>query len=200
MSLRRGDLIAVTPTGARLEDLTPELVCVVDTAGNVVDGDLAPTSELRLHLSIIAATGATAIAHAHAMASTAVACTYDELPCLHYSALALGGAIRVAPYATYGTPELAANVTAALVDRSAALMANHGSVAYGSTLAEAVERLELVEWLAELYTRSLAAGNPRILGEAELLDVVRVATESNYGTTRKVTGSHGKPSSAEVRR
>lgn len=192
VSVRSGDLVAVTPTGAKLAEMTAEDVSVVDSAGNLVDGDLAPTSELGLHLGVYAATGAGAVAHAHAMASTTVACVRSELPCVHYTALGLGGPIRVAPYATYGSPELAANVVAALEGRSAALMQNHGSVAYGGSLAEAVERLELLEWLAELYTRCLAVGDPRILGEAELLDVVRVARESGYGTTRRATPSAGR--------
>ncbi|MFB9924110.1 class II aldolase/adducin family protein [Amycolatopsis halotolerans] len=187
VSVRSGDFVAVTPTGARLENLTAAEVSIVDMAGELVDGDLAPTSELGLHLGIYAATGAGAVAHAHAMASTAVASARSELPCVHYSALGLGGSVRVAPYATYGSPELAANVLAALEGRSAALMQNHGSVVYGGSLAEAVERLELLEWLAELYSRCLAIGTPRILGEAELLDVVRTATESGYGTVRKAT-------------
>ena len=90
---------------------------------------LAPTSELDLHLGVYADTGAAAVVHTHAPFSTAVACVLDELPVIHYQQLLLGGAVRVAPYATFGTPELAAHVRDALADRQAALMANHGSVA-----------------------------------------------------------------------
>jgi L-fuculose-phosphate aldolase len=181
VSVRAGDLVAITATGIALSDITPEQVTVVDLDGNVVDGDLAPTSELQLHLSVMTSTGATAVAHAHAMASTAVSCTHSELPPIHYMAMSLGGPVRVAPYATFGSDQLAASVTAALTDRLAALMANHGSVAIGSTVAEAVERLELLEWLCELYSRARALGDVRVLSEDELTDVVRMAIARKYG-------------------
>ena len=80
ISARQGDLVAVTPTGADLSTVTAEMVTVIDLEGNVVDGDLAPTSEVPLHTGIYAATHALAITHAHAMASTALSCCFDELP------------------------------------------------------------------------------------------------------------------------
>lgn len=186
LSLRCDDRVAVTPTGGVLGELTAEAMSVVDLDGRLVDGDLAPTSELPLHLSIYQATGAGAgaVAHAHALASTAVSVSCDELPAVHYTILQLGGPVRVAPYATFGTPELADNVTKALDGRVAALMQNHGSVAYGRDIDEACERLELLEWQAELYARSVALGQPRALSEAELHAVLTAALERNYGTTQ----------------
>ena len=179
------DHVAVTATGGVLAELTAEMTTVVDLDGKHVDGELAPTSEVPLHLSVYASTDARAVAHAHALASTAVACTHDELPAVHYTILQLGGSVRVAPYATFGSEELAANVTAALAGRNAALMENHGSVAYGRTLTEACERLELLEWLSELYSRSVALGKPRILTDGDLEAVILAAINKGYGTTRK---------------
>lgn len=167
LSVRDGDTVAVTASGSRLDRLGPDDVVTIDLAGTVVAGTAAPTSEVPLHLAVYRATGAGAIAHTHAVASTAVSCTCDVLPPLHYTCVLVGGPVRVAPYATYGTPELADAVTAALEDRTAVLMANHGSLAIGDDLDEAVERLEIVEWLCELF---LAArdGDPRILSNEEL--------------------------------
>lgn len=184
LSIRAGDLVAATPTGGVLAELEPAMMAVVDLEGNLVDGDLAPTSELPLHLRVYGATPATSIAHAHASASTALSCTHDELPAVHYMILSLGGTIRVADYATFGSDELAANVVGALAGRSAALMANHGSVAYGTTVSEACDRLELLEWLSDLYGRCLALGTPRILSEADLEAVFLAALSKNYGRTR----------------
>ena len=79
-----------------------------------MDGEFAPTSEVPLHTGIYAATNALAITHAHAMASTALSCCYDELPALHYSCLSLGGSPRTAAYATFGSQKLAENVIEAL--------------------------------------------------------------------------------------
>lgn len=186
ISARNGDLVAVTPTGADLGTVTAEMVTVIDLDGAIVDGDLAPTSEVPLHTGIYAATDAQAITHAHAMASTAVACCLDELPPLHYSCLGLGGAPRTAAYATFGSPELAQNVIEALKGRNAAMMQNHGSVAYGSTMTQAVERLELLEWLAELYWRASSIGTPRVLTDKDFEAVIMAAISGGYGAVRKV--------------
>jgi L-fuculose-phosphate aldolase len=186
ISARQGDLVAVTPTGADLGIVTAEMVTVIDLEGNVVDGDLAPTSEVPLHTGIYAATNALAITHAHAMASTALSCSHDELPALHYSCLSLGGTPRTAAYATFGSQELADNVIEALKGRNAAMMQNHGSVAYGSTMKQAVENLELLEWLAELYWRASSMGTPRVLTDKDFEAIITAAIERGYGSMKKV--------------
>ncbi|GIU83710.1 MAG: hypothetical protein KatS3mg008_0485 [Acidimicrobiales bacterium] len=210
VSARRDSLVAVTPTGASLDDVEPRMITVVDLEGNVVWGDFEPTSETALHLAVYANTPASAVVHMHSPAATAVSCLTDCLPAVHYSILELGGPVRVAEYATFGTPELAANTVAALESRTAALMQNHGAVTWGDSLDKATERAFLLEWLCELWLRCRGVGEPRILGKEELDDVVRVAIERSYGTVRvrprtdatpadheKTTGSaHGDPRAA----
>jgi L-fuculose-phosphate aldolase len=183
VSARHGDLVAVTGTGVVLEGCRPDDVTVVSRSGEVVEGELAPTSELSLHLGVYDDTETTAVVHTHAPYSTALACVLDELPVLHYQQLLLGGAVRVATYATFGTPELAAAVREALVDRQAALMANHGSVAIGASLAAAVENARLLEWLATLHHRASVLGTPKVLGQDEQDDVIHQALSRSYGTT-----------------
>lgn len=185
VSARAGNLVAVTATGVVLAGCTAADVTLVSTNGTVVEGVLAPTSELDLHLGVYADTPAAAVVHTHAPYSTAVACVLDELPVLHYQQLLLGGAVRVAPYATFGTPELAAHVRAALVDRQAALMANHGSVAVGGTLDQAVEHALLLEWLAALHHRASALGSPRELTGDQQAAVIEAAIRRSYGTTQE---------------
>lgn len=185
VSVRDGDRIAVTATGVVLGDCTGEQVTVVSLAGNVVEGSLLPTSELDLHLDVYAATDAVAVVHTHAPFSTAVACVLDELPVLHYQQLLLGGTIRVASYASFGTPELAAAVRDALEGRQAALMANHGSVALGGTLDQAVENALLLEWLAALHQRASALGTPRVLTDEQQAEVITQALSLKYGTTQE---------------
>lgn len=185
VSAREGDLVAVTGTGVVLAGCSAEEVTVVDSDGRVVEGSLLPTSELDLHLGVYADTGAAAVVHTHAPYSTALACVLDELPVLHYQQLLLGGAVRVAPYATFGTPELAARVRDALADRQAALMANHGSVAIGASLAQAVDHALLLEWLAQLHHRASALGIPRRLTEDQQAAVIEAAVRRSYGTTQE---------------
>ena len=186
VSARAGDLVAVTGTGVVLGACTADDVTVVSPAGAVVEGRLAPTSELALHLGVYDDNPhVAAVVHTHAPFATAVACVLDELPVLHYQQLALGGEVRVASYATFGTDALAASVRTALEGRSAALMANHGSVAVGATLAKAVENAELLEWLCQLHHRASALGTPRVLSAEQQADVIRVAIERDYGTTKE---------------
>lgn len=179
------DAIAVSPTGAVLAELAPEQVSVVDLDGNLVDGDLEPTSELGLHLGIYERYDAGAVVHTHAPMATALACVLDdELPCVHYSMLLLGGSVRVAPYETFGTPELAAAVLDALDGKSAALMANHGAITHAPDVAAALDRALLLEWACTVYWRATAIGQPKTLDEAQRQAVVAAAVERGYGTTR----------------
>jgi L-fuculose-phosphate aldolase len=185
VSERSGELVAVTPTGARLDTITAGNVAVVDLAGEQQDGELAATSELGLHLGIYTRYGAGAVVHTHAPFATALACVVDELPVVHYQMLALGGPVRVAPYATFGTPELAELTLKALEGRSAALMANHGAITYGADLDVALQQSELLEWACELYWRAAAVGMPRTLDAAQQLEFIEAVTRRGYGITRR---------------
>ncbi|MFF8316633.1 class II aldolase/adducin family protein [Streptomyces bobili] len=186
VSVRAGDRVAVTATGAVLARITPDQVTVVDLDGTVVAGTLRPTSELELHLGVYRRYGTGAVVHTHAPMATAVSCVLDELPCVHYQLLALGGTVRVAPYATFGTPELAASVLDALDGRGAALMANHGAVTHAPTLDQAVEHALLLEWACGVYQRAAAMGRPRVLDEGQQLAVIEAALARDYGTTHPV--------------
>ncbi|WP_372734898.1 class II aldolase/adducin family protein [Nocardioides sp.] len=186
VSARSEDRVAVTGSGVVLAECTADDVTVVDRSGAVLDGSLAPTSELSLHLGVYDDTETAAVVHTHAPYATAVACVLDELPVLHYQQLLLGGAVRVAPYATFGTPGLAASVRTGLADRQAVLMANHGSVTIGASLTAAAENAELLEWLAALHHRAATLGVPRELTPAEQDDVIRQALSRNYGTVHAV--------------
>ncbi|MET3963377.1 L-fuculose-phosphate aldolase [Marmoricola sp. OAE513] len=182
--------VAVTATGVVLGECSPEHVTVVDRDGNVVLGDLEPTSEVELHLAAVGRAGALAVVHTHAPAATAVGCVQDELPVIHYQQLLLGGAIPVVPYATFGSTELADGVTAALTGRSAALMANHGAVTTGGDLAKAVENALLLEWCCRLLLDATVLGSPRFLDEVQQAAVIEAALARSYGTTRAVADRH----------
>ncbi|MCF2526333.1 class II aldolase/adducin family protein [Yinghuangia soli] len=174
LSVRDGGLVAVTPSGVPLDRMAPEDCPVVDLSGEVVEGALAPSSETPMHLALYAAAeDARAIVHTHAVFGAVVATTRTVLPAIHYNVLLFGGRdVRVAEYATYGTPELARNVQAALAGgRQGALLANHGSVTLGLDLDEAFERTRILEWLCEVYVRACGMGEPRILDDGELADV-----------------------------
>ena len=183
VSARKGELLAVTPTGAALRDLDADEVAVVDLDGTQVDGPRQPTSELQLHLGIYRRYGAGAVVHTHAPMATALACVIDELPVIHYQMLLLGGSVRVAAYETFGTPALAEATLDALQDRSAALMANHGAIAHGSSLDSAVEQTLLLEWACGVYWHASALGRPRALDQDQQRGVVEAAVRTGYGAS-----------------
>ena len=168
LSARRGELVAITPSGLDYDELTPELVCVVDLAGEVVDGELAPSTELPMHLAAYERTDAGGVVHTHSPYATVIACAEEELPPIHYLLAELGGRVRVAPYATFGTPELARAIGGALAGRCAALLANHGTLTVGDTLARAYARSVTLEWLSALYVRARGMGEPSLLDDAEI--------------------------------
>lgn len=188
VSVRTGDAVAVTPTGAELGQLDAADVALVDLDGRQLDGPLAPTSELGLHLGIHAERGDGAVVHTHAPMATALSCVLDELPVVHYQALALGGPVRVAPYATFGTAELAEHVRRALDGRAAALMANHGTVAVAGAAGAAVELTRLLEWECQLYWRAAAIGTPRTLDADQQQAVFEQAAALRYGVPHAAGG------------
>ncbi|MFJ9625582.1 class II aldolase/adducin family protein [Streptomyces sp. NPDC101181] len=173
VSARVGDLVLVTPSGVPYDRLGPGDTVGVGLDGRQVVGDLRPTSELPLHLAVYRATDAAAVVHTHAVHATAVSTLLPEVPLVHYAAALLGGPVRTAAYARYGTPELADAMLAALRDRTGCLLANHGTVTYGDTLDQAYERTAQLEWLCRLWltAASVPGHAPALLSEAQLGEV-----------------------------
>jgi L-fuculose-phosphate aldolase len=184
VSARADELVAVTPTGAVLERMSSEDVAVVDLDGNQLDGELAPTSELGLHLGVYRRYGAGAVVHTHAPMGTALASVLDELPVVHYQMLALGGPIRVVPYATFGTPELAELTLDALEGRSAALMSNHGTITLAGDPDGAADNALLLEWACTIYWHAAAMGTPRVLDEGQQAAFIDAVVARNYGSVQ----------------
>ncbi|WP_030318416.1 class II aldolase/adducin family protein [Streptomyces sp. NRRL B-3229] len=170
VSVRVGNTVLVTPSGVPYDRLTPADVTGVDLQGHQVLGTLVPTSELPMHLAVYRSTDARAIVHTHAVHATAVSTLVPELPAIHYMTGALGGPVRVAPYATYGTDELAENMLRALTGRTACLLQNHGTIAYGASLSQAYDRTAQLEWMSHLWltARSVPGLSPHLLTEEQV--------------------------------
>ena len=162
----------VTPSGLAYESTRPEDIVAVAQDGTA-RGSRQPSSEWRFHRDIYAARPEVgAIVHAHSPFATTLACLGRDIPAFHYMiAVAGGNDIRCAPYATFGTQELSDHALRALEARKACLLANHGMIAVGGSLAEALALAIEVEALAEQYWRALQIGAPNLLPDAEM-DVV----------------------------
>ncbi|MET9293034.1 class II aldolase/adducin family protein [Streptomyces sp. NPDC003077] len=170
VSVRVGDLVLVTPSGVPYDRLGPEDLTAVDLAGRSRHGSLKPTSELPLHLAVYRATEARAVVHTHAVHATAVSALVPELPPIHYMAAELGGTVRVAPYALFGTEELAAHALTALRDRTGCLLRNHGALTYGDTLDQAYDRTAQLEWMCRVWltAHSVPGRTPTLLSPDEM--------------------------------
>ncbi|NMH93047.1 class II aldolase/adducin family protein [Pseudonocardia bannensis] len=179
VSVRHGDLIAVTPSGVDYDRLGPADVPVVDLSGAVVDGALAPTSELPMHLTAYRDHEAGAVVHTHSVHATALSLLADEVPAVHYQLADFGGVVRVADYARFGTAELAANMSAALTGRTGVILRNHGTLTLAATLAKAYNRAAQLEWLCQVWLTARTAGEPRLLPAAEIEGCV--AAFAGYG-------------------
>jgi len=188
VSVLSGDLVAVTPSGGDYAELAAGDVGVHRLDGTPVEAPLAPTSELPLHLAVYGAyavagagagAGPAAIVHTHSVAATAVSTLADEVPAIHYYVAMFGGAVRVTPYATYGTDELASNAVQALRGRTACLLGSHGAVTIGQDLKTAYDRAVYLEWVCDVYLRAAAAGTPRLLPPGEIEAVA--AKLASYG-------------------
>ena len=186
-SVRFADGMIITPSGVPYPTLAPRELVEMSLDG-AAQGTLKPSSEWRFHVDIYRARPEVgAIVHLHAAYASAYASLRRDLPAFHYMIAVAGGpTIRCAPYATFGTQQLSNNVVAALEDRTACLLANHGIVAVGETPEAAAELAAEVEILCEMYTHALQAGSPVILTEAEMAEVLaRFADYGNPGRSRR---------------
>jgi len=185
VSARLGDGFLVTPSGIAYDALDAMQIVRLDALGAPAPGSLTPSSEWQLHREIYRARPEIqSIVHAHPRHSTALACSRREIPAFHYMvAIAGGRTIRCARYATFGTIELAKNAVEALQDRTACLLANHGSLALAARPLAALDLIEEVEWLAAQYVSALQVGPVTILWDAEMDKVIE--RFKTYGQPRK---------------
>jgi len=185
VSARLGDGFLVTPSGIAYDALDAMQIVRLDAVGAPAPGSLTPSSEWQLHREIYRARpDIQSIVHAHPRHSTALACARREIPAFHYMvAIAGGRQIRCARYATFGTLELARNAVEALQDRTACLLANHGSLALAARPLAALDLIEEVEWLAAQYVSALQVGSVTILWDAEMDKVIE--RFKTYGQPKK---------------
>jgi L-fuculose-phosphate aldolase len=174
ISGRVGERVLITPSGVAYDALTPEDIVALGVDGTVLAGRLAPSSEWPMHLAIYRARPEVGgIVHAHSDHATSLAVLRRGIPAFHYMVAVAGGRdIRCAPYATFGSEELAAHTVAALQGRKACLLAHHGQIAVGENVEVALHLAHEVETLAGQYWRALMIGTPELLGDAEMERVI----------------------------
>lgn len=173
VSVRSPAGVIVTPSGMPYSELRPDDLVEMKPDGSMRPGQRAPSTEWRLHLDILGARqDVEAIVHTHSLFCTTISMLRRPIPAVHYM-IVLAGAdeIPCAEYATFGSAELALNAVTALRGADACLLANHGMVALGRTLASALKLAAEVETVAAQYWHAAQVGSPHVLDRDELLKV-----------------------------
>ena len=180
LGVRCGNGLLITPSGVPVEAMTPKSIVLLDSDGHTVS-PIKPSSEWRIHRDILTARPETnAVVHTHSTFATTLACQRLDIPPFHYMIAAAGGdTIRCAPYALFGSQALSDHALTALEGRQACLLAHHGMIALGRNLDEALAIAIEVESLCEQYWRVLQIGEPKILTDAQMREVI--AQFGSYG-------------------
>ncbi|MEM7056459.1 MAG: class II aldolase/adducin family protein [Pseudomonadota bacterium] len=174
ISARFEDRMLISPSAVSYDRLEPELIASISLDGSDGnwDGPLKPSTEWRFHHRLLQERAdAGAVVHAHPIYCTTLAMARKPIPAAHYMVAAFGGNdVRCAGYATFGTEELSDLAIAAIQDRSACLLANHGMITIGETLEKAMWRAVELETLAKQYYHSLLIGGPVLLSDQQMAD------------------------------
>lgn len=180
VSCRDGDHFLVTPSGVPVDKMTPAGIVAVAFDGHLI-GPGKPSSEWHFHRDILQSrTDVHAVVHTHSPHATALACLREDLPAFHYM-IAVGGgdSVRCAPYALFGTKALSMHALAALEGRKACLLANHGLIALGRDLDEAMAIAVEIESLCQQYLLARQTGKPALLSTEQMGEVI--ASFRGYG-------------------
>ena len=173
VSCRHGDHFLITPSGVPVSQLRPEHIVAMDFTGKIMS-DGQPSSEWHFHLDLLNnRPELNAIVHTHSPHATALACLREDLPAFHYMiAIAGGDSVRCSPYALFGTEALSAHAVNAMKDRKACLLANHGLIAAGRDLDEAMSVATEIESLCQQYLIARQTGQPVLLSSEEMQAVI----------------------------
>ena len=177
---RSRGLAAVKPSAIEYMEALPEDIAVVDLSGKQVDGPWKASSETPMHLALYRGRpDIGAVVHTHSPFATTLACLEKEIPPVHYLVTLAGPSVPCAPYAPFGSAELAQSAVSGIGEGKAVLLGHHGLVAVGSDMAEAFTVAQAVEFVAEIYWRACCAGTPPVLSAEQVADAI--GRMSRYG-------------------
>ena len=179
---RNLELMAITPSGIPYEEIEAEDIMIMKLDGTIVEGNKTPSSEHAMH-EIVYRTreDVGAMLHVHSTFAVTLACLNEDLPAVDYMvAYSRGRSVKCAPYASFGTPDLAVNALKTMGNQNAVLLTNHGMNVVGPDLPKAFAIAEQLEFCAELYVRARTIGKPVILPDDEMDQMVERFMRAGY--------------------
>lgn len=178
---REKGLVAMTPSGLDYFETKVEDIVIVDLEGNIVEGNLKPSSETGMHLIFYRnRDDANAIVHTHSKFATAISCMGWNLEPVHYLIGFAGYDVKCAKYATYGSQELAENALEAIGNRNAVLLANHGLIALGPDVERSFSTAEHLEFVSEIFYLTKTLGEPKVLSKLQMDEVMKKFNTYRY--------------------
>jgi L-fuculose-phosphate aldolase len=186
----RSPYFLITPSGMPYAQLKPEDLVMVGQKGQVAEGMRKPSTEVLMHLAIYTARAdVQAVVHTHSPYAGSFAVAREPIPViLEEMAQLIGGPVKVANYGLAGTEVLAKYTVEALEERNAVLLANHGVVAVGTSITEALTVAFLVEKCAQVMLGAKALGVPYTMGSRET-QRLRENFLKHYGQNKKGGGA-----------
>lgn len=167
---RSEGLVAIKPSAVDYFIMRPEDVVVVTPEGEVVEGELKPSIEIRIHLDLLRSRDdINAVVHTHQVYATTIACMNWELPAVHYLVGFSGNKVPIGKYAPIGTQELSDNIIEAIGSYNACLMSNHGIVTVGKDIKSAFNVAEEIELVSKIFFQCKSMGEPKILSDEEMI-------------------------------
>ncbi|QDC02511.1 class II aldolase/adducin family protein [Mesorhizobium sp. 8] len=190
LSVRSGDGFLITPSSLPYDTMTPDDIVEMGFDGTYVGR--RPSSEWRFHRDILKERGdMNVVLHCHSVYATTLACHHKTIPSFHYMTGVAGGTtIRCAEYATFGTQALSDNALAALKDRKACLLGQHGQISLGTNMEGALWLAIEVETLSRIYVQALTLGEPPVLSDEEMGRVIDQMKRMSYGLGPEAEGSN----------
>ncbi|WP_027721316.1 L-fuculose-phosphate aldolase [Maridesulfovibrio zosterae] len=170
---RKKGLLAISASGLDYRETTLDDVVIMNLEGEIVESKRKPSSEAGFHTALYKKrSDINAIVHTHSVYATTVACLNMELPAVHYLVGFAGNKVPLAPYATFGSAQLAENVSETIKNFNAVLLANHGLICIGHEIKNAFDAAEELELVARIYIQALSAGKPVIVPDVEMEKVI----------------------------
>ncbi len=170
VSVRGRDGFLITPSGMEYNSLKPSDLVWMDFQGNILEGNRKPSVEFQLHQELyLSRTDVNAVIHTHSINACAFAVSQCELPAILEDMIqVVRGSVKISSYALPGTKELAKNACDAIEDRNAVLLPNHGLIAVGKDINEALKACVLVERCAQVYIYANIIGSPQKISDSDI--------------------------------